>query len=369
MIKSTGPKVISERMAAAYQNSLMNYRDYSGTAAAVRDYELKLEARLNVKHVIAVSSGTAAIHAGLVALGVGKGSRVAVPAVCAVMTVLPVLQLGATPVVIDTDGDSFCLDPEQLESELNNGLAAIIACGMWGNPGTSETMLLLSRRFNVPLLEDAAQSFGASTPYGQEGLKGHLGCFSTHEYKLLSTGEGGFVSTNDTDLAERLRAFIRLGFDGNGYGNQFGVNYKLSGYQAIAGLHSLTGLDNYLSSREALCSAWLESLSLLPQLKSLPVADNGKVAPYACAMQFNDNTDGLHFAAELAALGLLTDPYRYELKPITCYPVFAEYHPGDDKLPKAMKFIRRLLILPVHDNIKSADIAEGSRLISSLIKG
>ncbi|WP_370881052.1 DegT/DnrJ/EryC1/StrS family aminotransferase [Pantoea agglomerans] len=112
------------------------------------------------------------IHVGLVALTVGKDSRVAVPAVCAVMTVLPVLQLGATPVVIDTDGDSFCFDPEQLESELNNGLAAIIACGMWGNLGTSETMLFLSKRLNVPLLGDAAQSFGASTPYGKEGLKG-----------------------------------------------------------------------------------------------------------------------------------------------------------------------------------------------------
>ncbi|WP_115765334.1 DegT/DnrJ/EryC1/StrS family aminotransferase [Pantoea agglomerans] len=93
---------------------------------------------------------------------------------------------------------------------------------------------------------------------------------------MLATGEGGFVSTNDTDQAKRLRAFISLGFDGNGYGNQFGVNFKLSGYQAIADQHSLTGLDNYLSSREALCSVWLESLSLLPQLKSLQVADNGK---------------------------------------------------------------------------------------------
>ncbi|MGG6136306.1 DegT/DnrJ/EryC1/StrS family aminotransferase [Pantoea allii] len=83
------------------------------------------------------------IHAVLVAIGVGKGSRVAVPAVCAVITVLPVLQLGATPVVIDIDGDSFCLNPEQLESELNNGLAAIIACGMWSNPCTSEAMLFI----------------------------------------------------------------------------------------------------------------------------------------------------------------------------------------------------------------------------------
>jgi dTDP-4-amino-4,6-dideoxygalactose transaminase len=80
MIKSTGPKFISECMTEAYQNSLMNYRDDSGTAAAVRDYELKLEARLNFKHVIAISSGTAAIHSGLVAIDVGKGSRVAVPA-------------------------------------------------------------------------------------------------------------------------------------------------------------------------------------------------------------------------------------------------------------------------------------------------
>lgn len=87
-------------------------------------------------------------------------------------------------------------------------------------------MLSLSDRFNVPILEDAAQSFGTSTPCGQGGLKGRSGCFSTHEYKLLSTGEGGFITTNDTDIAERLRTFIRLGFDGKGYGNQSGVNYK-----------------------------------------------------------------------------------------------------------------------------------------------
>jgi len=369
MIKSTGPKIISEHMADACRTSLLTYRDYSGTASAVKDYEQLLEARLKVKHVIAVSSGTAAIHAGLVALGVGKGSRVAVPAVCAVMTVLPVIQLGATPVVIDTDGDSFCLDPEQLERELDRGLVAIIACGMWGNPGTSKAMLTLSDRYEVPLLEDAAQSFGASTPYGQEGLKGRLGCFSTHEYKLLSTGEGGFVATDDTELAERLRAFIRLGFDGSSYGNQFGVNYKLSGFQAIAGMQALAGLDEYLSRRESLCSAWLENLSGVKQIAPLPVADNGHSAPYACSMQFTDDTDGVDFAANLAANGMLTDPYRYELKPVTCYPIFAEYHPGDDKLPNAASFIRRLLILPVHDNIRMADILEGSRLISHLISG
>ncbi|MCL1030698.1 DegT/DnrJ/EryC1/StrS family aminotransferase [Serratia silvae] len=119
---------------------------------------------------------------------------------------------------------------EQLECELEKGLKVVIACGMWGNPGTSKAMLSLSERFNVPVLEDAAQSFGASTPCGREGLKGRIGCFSTHEYKLLSTGEGGFITTNDADIAERLRAFIRLGFDGKGYGNRPSVNYKLSGF-------------------------------------------------------------------------------------------------------------------------------------------
>lgn len=206
MIKSTGPKFITGQVADAYRNSLQAYRDYSGTAAAVRDYEKKLETHFQVSHVIAVSSGTAAIHAGLVALGVGTGSRVAVPAICAVMTVLPVIQLGATPVVIDSDGDTFCMAPAQLERELEKGLTAIIACGMWGHPGTSGAMLSLSERFGVPLLEDAAQSFGASTPCGPEGLKGRIGCFSTHEYKLLSTGEGGFIVTSDAVLAERLRA-------------------------------------------------------------------------------------------------------------------------------------------------------------------
>lgn len=101
----------------------------------------------------------------------------------------------------------------------------VITCGMWGNPSTSKAILSLSERFNFPVLEDAAQSFGASTPYGREGLKGRIGCFSTHEYKLLST---------------RLQNECSL----------------------------------------------------------------------ACIMLFNDDTDGVRFAGELAARGFLTDPYR-----------------------------------------------------------
>ncbi|MBR7467019.1 DegT/DnrJ/EryC1/StrS family aminotransferase [Klebsiella quasipneumoniae] len=366
MIKSTGPKFITEQTAEAYRNTLLSYRDYSGTAAVVRDYEKALETFFQVNHVIAVSSGTAAIHAGLVALGVGKGCRVAVPAICAVMTVLPVIQLGAIPVVIDSEGDSFCMDPEQLERELEKGLKVIIACGMWGNPGTSKAMLLLSERFNVPVLEDAAQSFGASTPCGQEGLKGRIGCFSTHEYKLLSTGEGGFITTNDTVIAERLRAFIRLGFDGKGYGNQSGVNYKLSGFQAIAGMNALNDLASYVSRRQDLCVAWKEHLSGV-KLSPIQVADNGTSAPYACIMLFDEDTNGVRFAGELAARGFLTDPYRYELKPVTCYPVFADYHPGEGQLPDAISFIHRLLVLPVHDNISLQDVVEGTRIIKNIL--
>lgn len=367
MIKSTGPKFITEQTAEAHRNSLLAHRDYSGTAAVVRDYEKALETYFQVSHVIAVSSGTAAIHAGLVALGVGKGCRVAVPAICAVMTVLPVIQLGAIPVVIDSDGDTFCMDPEQLERELEKGLKVVIACGMWGNPGTSKAMLSLSERFNVPVLEDAAQSFGASTPCGREGLKGRIGCFSTHEYKLLSTGEGGFITTNDADIAERLRAFIRLGFDGKGYGNQPGVNYKLSGYQAIAGMNALNELAGYISRRQDLCVAWKEHLFGVKHLSPVQVADNGMSAPYACIMLFDDDTDGVWFAGELATRGFLTDPYRYELKPVTCYPVFADYHPGNGQLPDAISFIHRLLVLPVHDNISLKDIAEGTRIIKNIL--
>ncbi|MDR5777740.1 MULTISPECIES: DegT/DnrJ/EryC1/StrS family aminotransferase [unclassified Caballeronia] len=366
MIKSTGPQLITDQTAEAYRSSLLTYRDYSGTSTVVREYEKMLETYFQVNHVIAVSSGTAAIHAGLVAMGIGKGCRVAVPAICAVMTVVPVVQLGAIPVVIDSDGDSFCMDPKQLEREMEKGLKVVIACGMWGNPGTSKAMLSLSERFNVPILEDAAQSLGASTPCGREGLKGRIGCFSTHEYKLLSTGEGGFITTNDADIAERLRAFIRLGFDGKAYGNQFGVNYKLSGFQAIAGMNAIRNLASYLSRRQELCVAWEEHLSGVKHLAPIQVADSGTSAPYACIMLFDDDTDGVRFAEELAAREFLTDPYRYELKPITCYPVFSDYHPGNGRLPNAISFLHRLLVLPVHDNISLQDITNGARIIKKI---
>jgi perosamine synthetase len=342
-----------DQVLPSWATRILSTRDLSGTSEVVRNYETELTKRFRRRHAIATSSGTAALHASYVALNISSKSHVVVSPLAAVMTAAPLLMLGAKPLFIDTERGGFNLDPCALRKILRTtDIAAIVTCGMWGTVGLSDEVKALADEFGVPVIEDAAQSLGAGTRTGLEGCKGLLGCFSTHANKLLSTGEGGFVLTDDDALAAQIRSFIRIGhMPEAGYGLRPGLNYKLSALQCSYGLDQLAGLDNAIEAREEVAQQWLETIAACCWMSPIQQADGAKFAPYAQLALLNED---IRFKAPAVAKALQycripNDYSRYNYKLLQEFELFKPYAVPKHHLFNATELLSRLVVLPTRD--------------------
>ena len=167
---------------------LLSNEDISGNSRFITEYEQKLCQYFNVKYAIAVSSGTAAIHCALASIGVGAGDEVIVPVTAAVMSAIPIVALGAKIVFVDCKNNSFGICPKSLRKKITKNTKAIMSVAMWGYPAYCNEIHKISISFNITIIEDAAQAIGTVNQGHFEGTCGLIGCFSTHELKLISTG-------------------------------------------------------------------------------------------------------------------------------------------------------------------------------------
>lgn len=216
----------------------------SGDSSLVNEYEHKIINVLGVSRAIAVSSGTAALHACISEV-IQNGDEVLVPVICVPMTVCAIIEAGGVPVFYDCQKMSFKPNLESLDKLSSAKTKALITVSMWGNSAIDTSIINFARQNNWVVIEDSAQGLGTKNEIGYEGCVGDLGCFSTHEFKLVSTGEGGFVTTDVDHLYERVHSFTRIGFSQKlgGFGFRSGLNYKLSGLQALLGAQQLDKLE------------------------------------------------------------------------------------------------------------------------------
>jgi dTDP-4-amino-4,6-dideoxygalactose transaminase len=264
-----------EAIAAAVRSA-----DLSGTSVLVSRYEADLAHWFGVRFAVACSSGTAAVHLALMATGVQAGDEVLVPATAPVMTALPVLALGAKPIFVDVaDATSFQLNLADAERKRSGRTRAVISVPMWGYPADGQELVQACRSWDLPLIEDAAQAHGSRLDGRYLGTAGVIGAFSTHMRKLVSTGEGGFCLTDDDQVADRLRELHDLGrpadvADG-GFGERFGLNYKLTGLAAAVGTVQLQRLPGRLARRREVAerlSGGLVGVPGLHRFRSHPAA-------------------------------------------------------------------------------------------------
>lgn len=172
----------------------------SGGSPEVADYEAALAARFGAAHAVAVSSGSSAIYAVLSMLGARPGSSVALPSFAPLPTVWPVLALGATPILVDNQPGSLAIDVDDLAAKIRDDTIAVISVPLWGYPADTAQLQPVLADHRARLIEDAAQAHGTICAGQPAGTAGAAGCFSTHDRKLLATGEGGFVLTSDSRL-------------------------------------------------------------------------------------------------------------------------------------------------------------------------
>jgi perosamine synthetase len=230
------------------------------SGSRVNQFEQDFAEKFGAKHAIAVSSGTAALHVALAALGIGPGDEVINTPHCFIGTATPVVHSAAVPVFADIDPQTFNIDPGTIASHITPRTKAIIPVHLNGCPAEMDAILDIARQHGLFVVEDAAQALGGEYRGRMVGTIGEIGCFSFWEDKIITTGgEGGMLITNDSELAKRAKKFHHHGEDrrdGSYYQGErlyhhatLGYNYRMTEIQGAIGTAQLKKLDNYVEMR------------------------------------------------------------------------------------------------------------------------
>jgi dTDP-4-amino-4,6-dideoxygalactose transaminase len=315
----------------------------------VKHYEEELAAYFGVAHAVAVASGTAALHTTLLGSGIGPGDEVLVPALSVVMSASPVTYTGATPVFFDCTPDGTDVDYDDLAAKISPRAKAIMPVYLWGRVGDPARLVSLMREHGLRMIEDACQAQGTRIGGKLAGTFGDAGCFSTKDGKLLWSGEGGFILTSDTALAEWCRAFrthcqtpptgqVPLSFTGH--------NYRLAEPLAAIARANLARFPQLLERRQQQTRLLLVLLTDIDGIEVLPIpADWNGYAPLARLHVARPR----EFSVHLAELGVPNSIGTFHLRACDQRPMFASQGPP---CTNAAAFIESLLapVITDHDD-------------------
>jgi dTDP-4-amino-4,6-dideoxygalactose transaminase len=232
---------------------------------ACEAFEEEIAAWLGARHAVGVSSGTAALHLAALAARLGPGDEVLVPANTFIGSVWGVMYVGATPVLCDVDRATGNIDVKDARRRVTARTKAIIPVHLYGQPADMDAVMALAAEHDLVVIEDAAQSIGASWAGRMTGTIGQLGCISFYPGKNLgAAGEGGLVVTNDAALAQRLRSLRNHGQRERYVHAELGFNYRMDGLQAAVLRHKLKLLTGWTSERKSLAQVYDRTLASLP---------------------------------------------------------------------------------------------------------
>jgi len=234
----------------------------SSIGAYVDRFEREFAAFTGTNHAVAVANGSVALHLALHALGVGPGDEVVVPDLTFVATAHAVLLAGATPVFADVDPQTWCLDPRAFDRAIGPRTRAVIPVHLYGHPADMDAILTLAAPRGILVVEDAAEAHGACIGGVRVCAHGDVGSFSFYGNKVMTTGEGGMLTTDDADLAERLRFLKDQGItQGRHYfHNEIAFNYAMTNRQAALGVAQLERIACLIAKKREIFRWYAERL-------------------------------------------------------------------------------------------------------------
>ncbi len=316
----------------------------------VAEFEAEIARLCEVEHALAVTSGTAALHLAVLALDLEPGDEVLVPAYTFPATANVVALSGLKPVLVDVDPETMNIDPSKIEVGPRTKL--LLGVHLFGRP------LPLHELPDVPLLEDAAGALGAKYRGRACGGLGVAGCLSFHPRKVVTTGEGGAVTTNDGEIAAAVHTMRNHGWRSLSPPDMPapGLNYRLSDILCAVGIPQARRLDELMAQRARVAEGYSERLRDLPVL--LPRADDGDVHGWqAYVLQVDDRDRVL---AELRAQGIEAQIGTYALHELGAY---ADQGP----FPGAARVFERALALPLHSRLTDANLDRVAAALDKLV--
>jgi len=263
MILTAGPSISARE--ASYALDAARHGWNNEWNRYLKRFESTFADYLGVKHALATSSGTGALHLALLSLGIGPGDEVIVPDVTWVATANAVVYSGATPIFADIQPDSWCLDPDSFESKISKRTKAVMPVHLYGHPAEMDRILEIAERHGLFVVEDAAPAIGAEFRGRKAGTFGHLAAFSFQGAKLAVTGEGGMLVTDDDEIFKRAYSLWDQGrTPGTFWINEIGWKYKMSNIQAALGLGQMERVDELVEAKRRVFTWYEEGLAGVP---------------------------------------------------------------------------------------------------------
>ncbi len=326
----------------------------SGSGKYIDLFEEEFARYCGTGHAIAVSSGTAALHVALLGFGIGPGDEVIVPDLTYVATANAVTYTGAKPVFADINPKTWTVDPQDVSARITNSTKAIIAVHLYGHPAEMETLCKLAKDHGLSLLEDAAEAHGAECFGKRVGNVSDAATFSFYGNKIITTGEGGMITTNSGELAAKIRLLRGQGMDPHQryWFPVIGYNYRITNLQAAIGLAQLERLDWFVMRRREIANAYVNCLQgsglLLPHEE--PWAKNVYWLYSVCLPSGIDRDEVM---VQLASKGIETRPFFHPMHKLPPYEQGAE---KNAQFPIATDVAARGINLPSAATLSNDDI-------------
>jgi len=333
----------------------------------VRAFEEAFAARHTVKHAIAVTSATTALHLALIALDIKEGDEVIVPAFTWVSTANVVLYQGAKVVFVDIDPTTFNIDPEQLKDKITSKTKAIMVVHLFGLCAPMDEIKSISG--DIPLIEDGACAAGSAYKGVPAGGLGLMGCFSFHPRKSITTGEGGMITTNDDALAEKLQILRNHGAsiseEQRHHGaqpyilpdfNVLGYNYRMTDLQGALGCVQLKKLDSFIDERSKWANYYEQQLSSIEWIKTPSFTSDFKHGWQSYVLLIDEEKSPItrnQIMEKLQELGISTRPGTHAVHMLGFYANRYKMLPSD--FPGAQIANDKSISIPLHNRMVKED--------------
>jgi len=354
--------------------------DWLTTGPKVEEFEAAFTDLIGVKEAVAVSNGTAALHAAMYAIGIESGDEVIVPPMTFAATANGVIFQGGIPVFADVDSDTLLIDPAQVEGKITPATKAIIAVDYAGHPCDYDALQDIADRRGLILIADACHALGAQYKGRNVGTLADLSIFSFHPAKHISTGEGGMITTDNLDLARRMRIFRNHGITTDHHqreeqGSWFyemvdlGFNYRLTDIQCALGISQLKKLPKFLDRRHQIAGRYNSAFADLPEIVPLAVTQGTLHAYhlYVVKIEFEAlRIDRTELFMKLREKGIGVNVHYI---PVHLHPYYRQkFHTGPGLCPVAESAYEQILSLPMFPGMTDDDVNKVITTIGKLVK-
>jgi len=347
------------------------------TGPKIAEFEQAFADFVGMREAVAVSSGTAALHTVMAALGIGPGDEVIVPAMTFAATANSVVFQGGTPVFADVDPETLLLDPDAVDARITSRTRAVIAVDYAGQPCDYDALRMIADRHDLALVADACHALGGNDQGRPVGSLADLSAFSLHPVKPITTGEGGVITTDDPQWAQRMRRFRNHGIATDHRQREqqnswfyemveLGYNYRLTDFQCALGISQLRKLPNWVARRQAITRVYDKALAEIPGVKPLAVRASVSHAYHLYVVRLDPEQLGKSRTDMFAALRAAGIGVNVHYIPVHLHPFYRErFRTGPGLCPVAEAAYEQILSLPIFPAMNDHDV---DQVISALAK-